>query len=478
MNSSTFPDHIRPAVTRRDILARAGHGFGAIALGSLLSAKPRVNPLAAKAPHFAPKAKSVIFLFMVGGPSHVDTFDPKPALEKYAGQKLPDSYGKVPSQFTSGDTPLLASPWKFLRHGQCGMEVSSLYPHLAECVDDICFVRSFYTESVVHAPAMYQVHTGRILMGYPSMGSWVTYGLGSESENLPAYVVMPQPEGTPEGGAPCWGAGFLPAVFQGTVFRAGPNPILNLKPPPGMTPERQRRALELLQKMNDIDTPDSALDSDSELAARISSYELAFRMQSHAPEAVDLSKEPESIKRMYGLEQKATADFGSRCLLARRLVERGVRFIQLYSGGGPIITQWDAHKDLVFNHEKMCGHTDQPIAALLKDLKQRGLLDSTLVIWGSEFGRLPMSQSGNGRDHNPHGFTMWFAGGGSKGGRVIGETDELGLRGVGDRYHMRDLHATVLHLLGMDQNRLWFLHNGRNEKLTDFGGKVIEKVVA
>jgi hypothetical protein len=478
MNSSTFPDHIRPAVTRRDILARAGHGFGAIALGSLLSAKPRVNPLAAKAPHFAPKAKSVIFLFMVGGPSHVDTFDPKPALEKYAGQKLPDSYGKVPSQFTSGDTPLLASPWKFLRHGQCGMEVSSLYPHLAECVDDICFVRSFYTESVVHAPAMYQVHTGRILMGYPSMGSWVTYGLGSESENLPAYVVMPQPEGTPEGGAPCWGAGFLPAVYQGTVFRAGPNPILNLKPPTGMTPERQRRALELLQKMNDIDTPDSALDSDSELAARISSYELAFRMQSHAPEAVDLSKEPESIKRMYGLEQKATADFGSRCLLARRLVERGVRFIQLYSGGGPIITQWDAHKDLVFNHEKMCGHTDQPIAALLKDLKQRGLLDSTLVIWGSEFGRLPMSQSGNGRDHNPHGFTMWFAGGGSKGGRVIGETDELGLRGVGDRYHMRDFHATVLHLLGMDQNRLWFLHNGRNEKLTDFGGKVIEKVVA
>jgi hypothetical protein len=260
MNSSTFPDHIRPAVTRRDILARAGHGFGAIALGSLLSAKPRVNPLAAKAPHFAPKAKSVIFLFMVGGPSHVDTFDPKPALEKYAGQKLPDSYGKVPSQFTSGDTPLLASPWKFLRHGQCGMEVSSLYPHLAECVDDICFVRSFYTESVVHAPAMYQVHTGRILMGYPSMGSWVTYGLGSETENLPAYVVMPQPEGTPEGGAPCWGAGFLPAVYQGTVFRAGPNPILNLKPPPGMTPERQRRALELLQKMNDIDTPDSALD--------------------------------------------------------------------------------------------------------------------------------------------------------------------------------------------------------------------------
>ena len=474
MNSSTFLEHIRPVVTRRDILARAGHGFGALALASLLEGNTRVNPLAAKPPHFAAKAKSVIFLFMVGGPSHVDTFDPKPALKKYEGQKLPDSYGKVTSQFTTGDTPLLASPWKFARHGQCGMEVSSLYPRLAECVDDICFVRSFYTESVVHAPAMYQVHTGRILMGYPSMGSWVTYGLGSESENLPAYVVMPQPEGTPEGGAPCWGAGFLPAVYQGTVFRAGPNPILNLKPPPGMTPQRQKAALDLLQKMNDLD----ALDSDTELAARISSYELAFRMQSHAPEAVDLSKEPESIKRMYGLDQKPSADFGARCLLARRLVERGVRFIQLYSGGGPIITQWDAHKDLVFNHEKMCGHTDQPIAALLTDLKQRGLLDSTLVIWGSEFGRLPMSQSGNGRDHNPHGFTMWFAGGGAKGGCVVGETDELGLRGVGDRYHMRDFHATILHLLGMEQNRLWFLHNGRNEKLTDFGGKVIEKVVA
>jgi Protein of unknown function (DUF1501) len=384
MNSFTSPEHIRPMVTRRDVLARAAHGFGALALASLLGkpavAAARVNPLAAKAPHFPAKAKSVIFLFMVGGPSHIDTFDPKPALKKYEGQKLPDSYGKVPSQFTSGDTPLLASPWKFSRHGQCGMEVSSLYPHLAKCVDDICFVRSFYTDSVVHAPAMYQVHTGRTLLGYPSMGSWVTYGLGSESENLPAYVVMPQPEGAPEGGAPCWGAGFLPAVYQGTVFRPGPNPILNLQPPPGMTPERQSSTLELLQKMNDLDT----LDSDTELAARISSYELAFRMQSNAPEAVDLSKEPESIKRMYGLDQKRTADFGSRCLLARRLVERGVRFVQLYSGGGPIITQWDAHQDLVSNHESMCGRTDQPIAALLKDLKQRGLLDSTLVVWGGE----------------------------------------------------------------------------------------------
>jgi hypothetical protein len=475
-----MPDeHLRSALTRRDVLRGAAQGFGAIALEHLLqrelAAAPRVNPLAPKPPHFAGKAKSVIFLFMVGAPSHIDTFDPKPALKKYEGQPLPESYGKVVSQFTNGDTPLLASPWTFSRYGQSGLPVSTLFPHIARCVDDICFVRSFYTESVVHAPAMYQVHTGRILMGYPSMGSWVTYGLGSESENLPAYVVMPQPEGTPEGGTPCWGAGFLPAVYQGTLLRNGPSPILNLKPPEGMTAERQRATLDLLQHFNEIDSP----AGDTEMAARISSYELAFRMQSHAPEAVDLSKEPESVRRLYGLDQKQTADFGTRCLLARRMVERGVRFVQLYSGGGPVSMQWDAHKDLVANHEKMCGFTDQPVAALLTDLKQRGLLDSTLVIWGSEFGRLPMSQSGNGRDHNPHGFTMWFAGGGVKGGQAIGDTDELGLRAVeGSRFHMRDFHATILHALGLDQNRLFYLHNGRNEKLTDFGGNVIQQVFA
>jgi hypothetical protein len=470
--------HLRPALTRRDVLVRAAHGFGSIALASLLppalSAAQRVNPLAPKPPHFQPKAKSIIFLFMVGGPSHVDTFDPKPALEKYDGQPLPPSYGTVVSQFTKGDTPLLKSPWKFQKYGQCGRDVSTLFPHLSQRVDDLCFVRSFYTESTVHAPAMYQVNTGRILMGYPSMGSWITYGLGSESENLPAYVVMPQPEGTPEGGTPCWGAGFLPAVYQGTVFRSGPNPIVNLHPPAEMTPQRQRKALDFLQSMNEMDT----LDSDTDMAARITSYELAFRMQSHAPEAVDISKESEATRRMYGLAQKQTAEFGMRCLLARRLVERGVRFVQLYSGGGPVSVQWDAHKDLVANHEKMCGMTDLPIAGLLADLKQRGLLDSTLVIWGSEFGRLPMSQGGNGRDHNPHGFTMWFAGGGVKPGTMIGETDEMGLRGVGTRYHMRDFHATILHLLGLEQNRLWFLHNGRNEKLTDFGGNVIKEMLA
>jgi hypothetical protein len=476
--SLTRHPHLSNAVTRRDVLVRSAHGFGAIALASLLpppaAAAQRVNALAAKPPHFAPKAKSVIFLFMVGAPSHIDTFDPKPALEKYDGQRLPPSYGTVVSEFTKGDTPLLKSPWKFNKYGQCGREVSTLFPHIAQKVDDICFVRSFYTESTVHAPAMYQVNTGRILMGYPSMGSWITYGLGSESENLPAYVVMPQPEGTPEGGTPCWGAGFLPAVYQGTVFRPGPNPIINLHPPEGVTPERQRRTLDFLQSMNEMDT----LDSDTEMAARISSYELAFRMQSHAPEAVDITKENDATRKLYGLDEKRTSEFGTRCLLARRLVERGVRFVQIYSGGGPVSMQWDAHSNLVENHEKMCGMTDLPIAGLLTDLKQRGLLDTTLVIWGAEFGRLPMSQGGNGRDHNPHGFTMWFAGGGVKPGTVVGETDEMGLNAVGKRLHMRDFHATILQLLGLDQNRLWFLHNGRNEKLTDFGGNVIHEMLA
>jgi hypothetical protein len=470
--------HLRRAVTRRDVLVRSAHGFGAIALASMMptpaAAVQRVNALAAKPPHFKPKAKSVIFLFMVGAPSHIDTFDPKPALEKYDGQLLPPSYGTVVSEFTKGDTPLLKSPWKFSKYGQCGRDVSTLFPHMAQHVDDMCFVRSFYTESTVHAPAMYQVNTGRILMGYPSMGSWITYGLGSESENLPAYVVMPQPEGTPEGGTPCWGAGFLPAVYQGTVFRPGPNPIVNLRPPAGVTPEQQRRTLDFLQSMNEMDT----LDSDTEMAARISSYELAFRMQSHAPEAVDISKESAVTRKLYGLDEKRTSEFGTRCLLARRLVERGVRFVQIYSGGGPVSVQWDAHSNLVENHEKMCGMTDLPIAGLLQDLKQRGLLEETLVIWGAEFGRLPMSQGGNGRDHNPHGFTMWFAGGGVKAGASIGETDELGLRALDKRLHMRDFHATILNLLGLDQNRLWFLHNGRNEKLTDFGGNVIQEMLA
>ncbi len=477
MNSTS---HWPLATSRRDFLLRAGGGCGALALSWLLARetyaaeKAPANPLAAKKPHHQARAKAVIFMFMVGGPSHIDLFDPKPELLKHHGKPLPPSFGMPVSQFTKGDTPLLASTRQFQKHGQSGLPVSDLMPHLATCVDDIAFLHSCWCTSTVHAPAMYELHSGRTMMGYPSLGSWVTYGLGSVSDNLPAYCVMTQPEGTPEGGAPCWGSGFLPAVYQGTLLRKGPNPVLNLKPPADVSPEQQRRTLQLLRQMNEAD-----LDpEDSELAARIASYELAFRMQQHAPEAVDLTKETEATKKAYGLDDKRTSDFGTRCLLARRLVERGVRFVQLYSGGGPLVTQWDAHDDINGNHEKMCGHVDQPIAALLKDLKQRGLLDSTLVVWASEFGRTPMSQGGKGRDHNPYGFTMWLAGGGVKGGQAIGATDEFGLYAVKDRISVHDFHATLLHLLGLNHEKLTYPHNSRDERLTDVAGQVVEQVMA
>jgi hypothetical protein len=470
--------HFPRAATRRDFLLRAGGGCGALALHWLLARDARAdtksaNPLAARPPHFEAKAKRVIFLFMVGGPSHIDLFDPKPELTKQHGKPLPESFGKPVSQFTKGDTPLLATTRTFKRHGKSGLPVSDLMPHLATCVDDIAFLKSCWCTSTVHAPAMYELHSGRTLMGYPSLGSWVTYGLGSVSDNLPAYCVLLQPEGTPEGGAPCWGAGFLPAVYQGTLLRKGANPVLNLKPPVTVGGEQQRRTLDLLQKMNEIDLdPD-----DTELSARIASYELAFRMQQHAPEAVDLAKETAATKKEYGLDDKRTADFGTRCLLARRLVERGVRFVTVYSGGGPLVTQWDAHDDINGNHEAMCGRVDRPIAALLKDLKQRGLLDSTLVIWCSEFGRTPHSQGGKGRDHNPYGYTMWLSGGGAKGGVSAGETDELGLRAVKDRISVNDFHATILHLLGLDHDKLTYRHSSRDERLTDVAGEVVEAIV-
>jgi hypothetical protein len=481
MRTAPFhPPGPRPT-SRREFLLQAGGGCGALALTWLLArdghafgkVPAAANPLVAKAPHHEAKAKSVIFLFMVGGPSAIDLFDPKPALRRHHGKPLPESFGKPVSQFTKGDTPLLASTRTFTKHGQSGLEVSDLLPHLAGRVDDICFLRSCWCTSTIHAPAMYELHSGRTLMGYPSLGSWVTYGLGSVSDNLPAYCVLLQPEGTPEGGAPCWGAGFLPAVYQGTLLRRGPSPILNLKPPADVSPERQRRTLDLLRRMNEMDlAPD-----DGELAARISTYELAFRMQRHAPEAVDLSRETAATRELYGLNDRRTADFGARCLLARRLVERGVRFVQLYSGGGPLITQWDAHDDINANHEKMCGHVDRPVAALLADLKARGLLETTLVVWASEFGRTPMSQGGKGRDHNPYGFTMWLAGGGVKGGQAVGATDEFGLRAVKDRVSVNDFHATILHLLGLDHEQLTYLHSGRDERLTDVAGRVVEEVL-
>jgi hypothetical protein len=475
--------HFPTAPTRRDFLSRAGNGFGALALSYLLARdaeaseqnkSPKiVNPLAPKKPHFAPKAKSVIFLFMVGGPSQMETFDPKPVLDKIHGQQMPPSFGEVKSQFVKAGTPLMGSAWKFKKYGQSGIEVSDLFPHIATCVDDLAVIRSCYTESFVHAPAMYQMMCGRVLPAHPSLGSWVTYGLGSESENLPAYCVMTQPEGLPEGGAPMWGAGYLPAFYQGTQLRSGSTPILHLAAQKEIGRQQQQRMLGFMRRMNELGTS----EDDTELTARMASYELAFRMQQHAPEAVDLSKESRETKSLYGLDDPQTVEFGTRCLLARRLVERGTRFILLFSGGGPVSVQWDAHDNVKTNHEQMCRWTDKPVAGLLKDLKGRGLLDSTLVIWGTEFGRTPVSENGKGRDHNPTAFSMWMAGGGVKGGQVIGQTDEIGFKTVGDRYHPRDLHATMLHLLGLEQMKLTYLHNGRDERLTDFGGRVIDQLI-
>ena len=468
--------HIRPAADRRDFLFRAGGGLGGIALSWLMArdANAAPNPLAPKKPHFEAKAKSVIFMFMVGGPSPVDLFEPKPELEKWRGKPLPANLGKFPSQFTKGDSGLLPSTRKFKKHGKSGLWVSDLLPHFAECVDDVAYLHGCWCTSTIHAPAMYELHTGRTLMGHPSLGSWVTYGLGSVGENLPAYCVMPQPEGVPEGGAPCWGAGYLPAIYQGTLFRKGPSPILNLKPPATVGGDQQKRTFDLVKKLNEKD-----LDpADTDLAARISTYELAFRMQKHAPEAVDLSKETEKTREEYGLNRKETADFGTRLLLARRLVERGVRFVQVYSGGGPLVTQWDAHDDINGNHETMCRHVDQPIAALLKDLKRRGLLKETLVVWCSEFGRTPFSQGGKGRDHNPYGYTMWLAGGGAKGGQALGATDEFGMRALERKVSVNDFHATILHLLGLDHEQLTFRHLSRDERLTDVAGEVVEEVIS
>jgi hypothetical protein len=472
----------RPIVprNRREFLKVMGCGFGLLGLADLLQREVRAaepaNPLAPRPPHFAARAKRCIFLFMVGGPSHVDMFDPKPELSKLDGKPLPESFGKVHSQFVEGDPLCLGSHRKWGRFGESGIEMSDLIPHMHAHADDIAVIRSCWVDSVIHAPAHYQMNTGRVMMGWPSLGSWVTYGLGSESEDLPAFVVMTQPEGTPEGGAPCWGAGFLPASHQGTLFRSGPSPIVNLRPDSAeFSLPQQRRTLDLLRAMNEAD-----LDpADTELSARIASYELAFRMQSEAPEAVDLTRESAETKALYGLDEPKTAEFGTRCLLARRLVERGVRFVQLYSGGGPVAVQWDAHDDLDANHEHMCGLTDKPVTGLLTDLKRRGLLDETLVIWGGEFGRTPVAQGGSrGRDHNATGFTMWMAGAGIKAGTVLGATDEIGLHAVEDRAHVNDLHATILHLMGLDHKNLTFLHNGRDERLTDVGGRVLTKILA
>ncbi|HZY84363.1 MAG TPA: DUF1501 domain-containing protein, partial [Gemmataceae bacterium] len=448
--------------TRREFLWQSGGGFAGLALTAMLSddgffgpsaraAAAPSNPLAPRQPHFAAKAKAVICLFMYGGVSQVDTWDPKPELVRRTGQPMPSIAKDVALQKRKPGT-LMGSPRKFRKHGQSGVEVSDLYPHLAGCVDDLAVIRSTYTDSFAHGSGLLQMNTGYLRLGYPSLGSWVSYGLGTFNRDLPAFVVMLDHRGGPIGGAPNWGHGFMPASFQGTQFRTQGDPILNLSPPPGTSAAQQRNQLDLLDALNRRHreaTPDN-----TELDARIASYELAFRMQSHAPEAVDLSRETEATRRLYGLGDARTERFGRRCLLARRLVERGVRFVQVYSGGGHNDENWDAHKDVIANHELHCGETDRPIAALLTDLKSRGLLDSTLVIWTSEFGRTPTGQNGKGRDHSPRGFSTWLAGGGVKGGQAVGATDEFGYAAVENKVHVHDLHATALHLLGLDHERL------------------------
>ncbi len=460
--------------SRRDFLRRSLCGFGSLALLALLheeQARAQAHdPLAPRPPHLPnAKAKSVIFLFMAGGPSHLETFDPKPLLNRLHGERRPTEFGEARYQQITGDARLLGSARRFARHGQSGTEVSDLFPHLATCVDDIAVLRSCHGDMVVHSAAQYELFGGRTVPGFPSMGSWVVYGLGSESRALPAYVVLPDPQGALEAGQPMYMHGFLPAVYQPTMLRSGPQPVRNLDLPPGVTLSQRRETIRLIEDLNAASLP----PGDEELSARIRSYELAFRMQAEAPRLFDLSGETRPTLDMYGVGAESTDDYGRRCLLARRLVENGVRFITVVSGGGPANMQWDAHHDIEENHVRMAAKVDRPIAALLRDLKQRGLLESTLVVWGGEFGRSPEAQAGRGRDHHNLGFSMWLAGGGVKGGQTIGATDAIGLHAVEERIHFRDLHTTILHQLGLDQDRLNYLHLGRQERLTLVHGRVI-----
>ncbi|MAB59501.1 MAG: hypothetical protein CMO46_03035 [Verrucomicrobiales bacterium] len=478
---------IQNVATRRALLQRAGGGIGMLALNSLLnqssigSQNNSINPLASKKPHHKAKAKNVIWLFINGGPSHVDTWDYKPGLVKADGQKL-DGFDKTTGFFDNAVGPLLKSPFEFKQHGQSGMWASSLFPNLSKHVDKMAFIKSFHTQSNNHSPALFMANTGVTRMSHPCVGSWVTYGLGSENENLPAFVVMSDPlnRGLPKGHAANWSSGFLPGAYQGTWVRSKGEPIPNLKRIGELSDQQQRAQLDLIGKLNN--EHQKKYPEDRELTARIRSFELAYRMQQEAPECFEVDSEPEHIKNLYGLNEKRCSHFARQCLMARRMVERGVRFVQIYSGGMENARSWDGHGNIKKNHSQFAGETDQPIAGLLSDLEQRGLLKDTLVIWGGEFGRLPVSQlSGGkptGRDHNPHAGCYWFAGGGSKGGTSYGETDEIGHKAAVDKVEIHDIHATILHLLGMEHKKLTYLHSGRRFRLTDVAGNVINDVVA
>ena len=468
--------------TRREFLWETGAGFGALGLTGMLGqnaaantpadlgkvATKFVNPMAPKKPMFPAKAKSVIFIFCYGGPSQVDTFDHKPELYKLDGKTIPvKTFGRGGHK---AEGRVVGPKWKFKPYGQCGKLVSDLFPHVGSCVDDIAFIHSMYAESPIHGSGLLMMNSGRLLSGSPCLGSWVTYGLGSENENLPGFVVMLDNSGGPINGPKNWSSGYMPAAYQGVTVRADKTPIHDLALPPGTTRAQQRSLLDHLKEKNEAHM--AARTDNTELMARIASYELAFKMQQHAPEAVDFNTETKETKELYGIDGTRTDDFGRKCLLARRLVERGVRFIQVYSGGNHNDANWDAHSDMVKNHGKHAGDTDKPVAGLLKDLKRRGLLDSTIVIWGGEFGRQPTAEyaQGTGRDHNAYGFTMWMAGGGIKGGVSVGKTDELGNNAVEDRFHVKNLHATVLHQMGLDPNKLSYFYGGLDQKLVGVEG--------
>jgi hypothetical protein len=461
------------------MLWESGAGFGSVALTGMLSgsgyfhssalgadgsdALKASNPMATKPTHHEPKAKAVIFLFMYGGPSHMDTFDYKPDLYPLDGKTIDvKTFGR--GGHKKGGR-VVGPKWKFKHYGESGKMISDLFPNLGTCADDMAFVHSMYAESPIHGSAMLMMNSGKLLSGSPAMGSWVNYGLGSENENMPGFVVMLDQKGGPISGAKNWSSGYMPAAFQGTVIKADSNPILDLKPAEGVTDPVQRAVLKHLREKNMEHLAERS--DNSELAARIASYELAYKMQSTAPEAVDFAQESDETKSLYGIDNERTADFGRKCLLARRLVERGVRFIQIYSGGAHNDDNWDAHTDIIKNHGKHAGDTDKPIAGLLKDLKRRGLLDSTIVVWGGEFGRQPTAEyaQGSGRDHNSYGFTMWLAGGGIKGGVSVGTTDELGAAAVDDRFHVKNLHATILDRMGLDPNRLSYFYGGLDQRL-------------
>jgi hypothetical protein len=488
-------------LTRRQLLQTAGSGFGLVGLASLLHSEGMLesalasssegdleaalskNPMSERPGHLPARAKRVIWFFVNGGPSHVDTWDYKPALAKWDGKSIKEfdpAFKNTTGFFKDAVGGLMKSPFRFNPRGGCGKYVSEIFPNLGQHVDKMAFIHSAFTESNNHSPALFMMNTGLPRMGYPCVGSWVTYGLGSETQDLPGFVVMSDPRGRglPKGHAANWGAAFLPGVFQGTHLHSKGAPIDNLERVPDMTASEQRAQLDYLKTLNQHYR--DRLAAESELTARIESFELAYRMQSAAPEAIEIDREPDHIKKLYGLDDPRCDHVARQCLVARRLVERGVRFVQIYSGGMENQLSWDGHIDIKGNHEQFAGETDKPLAGLLTDLSQRGLLEDTLVIWGGEFGRLPIAQKAEkpGRDHNPHAFTFWLAGGGAKGGVSYGETDEIGYHAFVDRVHINDLHATILRLLGLDHERLTYKYNGRRFRLTDVAGKVITKVIA